>query len=376
MSVVPFITTGEVEIFGRKVGNGSPQPDGGRNPCLIIAEIGINHDGDFKKALEMIAIAANCGVDVVKFQKRDLNALYGKANVEYPNNSSAFGLAHYMPILKRVELDKKDFERLKERATAIGVDFLVTPWDEPSVDFCEELGVDAYKIASADCVNPFMHRKISATGKPVIVSTGMHDEGDLLNYMQDMKVCHPGRLILMHSVSSYPTADEDCQLHNILKYKINHQIPVGWSGHERAVSNSVCAVAMGADVIERHFTLDRTSKGPDHAASLEADGLGKLVARIRSFEKAYGNPYQSRISNRGELATREVLGKSLYFRVDIPAGIPIRWEMLEARSPGTGVPPKKANGIIGKILHNPVKAGDIYHDKIEFVSEPRVSECL
>ena len=236
--------------------------------------------------------------------------------------------------------------------------FLVTPWDEPSVDFCEELGVEAYKVASADCVNPFMHRKIGATGKPVIVSTGMHDEGELLNYIQDMKAWHRNRLILMHSVSSYPTADDDCQLHNILKYKINHQVPVGWSGHERGVSNSVCAVAMGADVIERHFTLDRTSKGPDHAASLEAEGLKKLVRRIRSFEKAYGDPYQSRKNNRGELATREVLGKSLHARVDIPRGTVIKWDMLMARSPGTGIETRWAEVLVGNEMARGVFAGE------------------
>ncbi|MBS3927794.1 MAG: N-acetylneuraminate synthase family protein [Sphingomonadales bacterium] len=349
MSRIPQAAPAAIEIFGKKVGNEAvtfaQASNAGAHPCLIVAECGINHGGDTARAMDMVRAAADAGVDVVKFQRRDLQATYTPEAFADPNRA-AHGLAHYLPVLKQTQLPDKDYPRLKALAEALGLGFLVTPFDEPSVDFLEALCVDAYKVASCDFNNPFLHAKIAATGKPVIVSTGMQHEIALFEVIPTLKEMFPGRLALMHTVSSYPTAFRDCQLHSILRMKINHGVPVGWSGHERGVAVSTSAAALGADIIERHFTLDRTLPGPDQAASLEPDGLKKLVERIRATEDAYGDPYSTKVPTRGEAQTQEILGKSLCARRDIKAGEPVTMDMLEARSPGRGLSPFLATYLV------------------------------
>lgn len=360
MSVLPQAEPHAVELLGHRVGNspltGLQATNVGGHRCLIVAELGINHNGSVERAEEMIRQAAAAGVDVVKLQRRDLQACYTPEAYADPNRV-AHGLANYMPVLRETQLPDAAYPRLKALAEGLGLGFLVTPFDEPSVDFLEALGVQAYKLASCDLLNPFLHRKVAATGKPVIASTGMCDEPAMFEAVAGLKQLLPGRLVLMHTVSSYPTADKDCQLHSILRLKVNQQVPVGWSGHERGVAISVAAAALGADLIERHFTLDRTLPGPDQAASLEPDGLKKLVARVRAFEEAYGDPYAPKRMTRGEVAAQEILGKSLCFRRALPAGHVVALEDLEARSPGRGLKPTAAKDVVGKRLAEPATAG-------------------
>ena len=359
MSVIPQAAPALVTLFGKEIGYaeaGLDKPDPAR-PCLIVAECGINHNGSITRAMDMVRAAADAGVDVVKFQRRDMSACYTPAANDNPNGA-AHGLAHYLPVLKETQLKDEDYPRLKALAEGLGLSFLVTPFDEPSVDFLEALGVVAYKMASCDFGNPFLARKIAATGKPLIASTGMQEESTLFEVMPDLKALFPGRLALMHSVSSYPTAFRDCQLHMILRLKINHGVPVGWSGHERGAAVSVAAAALGADIIERHFTLDRTLTGPDQAASLEADGLSKLVERVRATEAAYGNPYWTKKMTRGEMQTQEILGKSLCARRALPAGHVLTMDDLEARSPGRGIPPRRAAEFVGRVLDIGVSLGE------------------
>lgn len=354
MSIIPQAEPVSIEIFWRKVGFSK---EGGAR-CLIVAECGINHGGSTDRAMDMVRAAADAGVDVVKFQRRDLAATYTPAAFADPN-SAAHGLAHYLPVLKETQLVDEAYESLKMLAADLGLGFLVTPFDEPSVDFLNGIGVGAFKIASCDFDNPFLHQKIAATGKPVIISTGMQTETHLFEVIPTLKQLFPGRCALMHTVSSYPTAFRDCQLHSILRMKINHGMPVGWSGHERGVSVSVTAAALGADIIERHFTLDRTLPGPDQAASIEPDGLKKLVARVRATEEAYGDPYSTKGLTRGEVQTKEILGKSLCARRDLRAGDPVRFADLEARSPGRGISPFLAHYLVrtNAVLARDVPAG-------------------
>lgn len=366
MSVIPQAITHDIEIFGRKIGN----RDMSGHRCLIIAELGINHGGCVARAEEMVRAAADVGVDVVKLQRRHLSDTYTPAAFSDPNKV-AHGLAHYLPVLKETQLPNAAYEKLQRLADVLGVGFLVTPFDENSVDFLQALGVSAFKTASSDFDNPFLHKKISETKKPVIVSTGMQDEMTVWTVMPELKRLYPGRFALMHAVSSYPTAFRDCQLHSILRLKINHRVPVGWSGHERGVSVSVAAAALGADIIERHFTMDRTLPGPDQAASLEPDGLKKLVERIRAAEEAYGDPFGTKGMTRGELQTKEILGKSLCARRDIKAGQTIVWEDLEARSPGRGLSPFSAHDVIrcGKVAIRDIAAGTLFV-KQDFAPKP------
>lgn len=375
MSVVPQAAPAAVTLFGKRVGNspltGLQTTNIGAHPALIVAELGINHGGDLERAKLMVEAAADAGVDVVKLQRRDLSACYTPAAFGEPNKA-AHGLAHYLPVLKETQLRDMDYAILQKEANNLGVGFLVTPFDEPSVDFLEELGVEAYKIASCDFANPFLHEKIAATGKPLIASTGMHSENVLFEVIPSLKALFPDRLALMHTVSSYPTAFRDCQLHMIHRLKINHGVPVGWSGHERGVAVTVSAAALGADILERHFTLDRSLPGPDQAASLEPDGLRKLVERVRATEEAYGNPYWTKEMTRGEVQTQEILGKSLCARRDLPAGHILAMGDLEARSPGRGMRPWAAKTIVGRKLGFPIAAGE--HIRIEAVVPHEVAE--
>ncbi len=359
MSVVPQALTKSIDFLGRKVG--TDQSFGHR--CLIVAELGINHGGDLERAKRMVAAAAEAGVDVVKLQRRDLAACYTPAAFNDPN-TAAHGLAHYIPVLKETQLRDMDYAALQRVAREEGVGFLVTPFDEPSVDFLEDLGVGAYKLASCDFANPFLYEKIAATGKPLIASTGMQNEVTLFEVVPKLKKLFPDSLALMHAVSSYPTAFRDCQLHMIHRLKVNHGVPVGWSGHERGVAVTVSAAALGADIIERHFTLDRSLPGPDQAASLEPDGLKKLVERVRATEEAYGDPYWTKTLTRGEVQTQELLGKSLCWRSAFRPGHVVTMNDLEARSPGRGIPPQRAREYVGKelvefvLVGEPVRAGN------------------
>ena len=250
MSVIPQGDTDIIKLFGHSIGNEGEK----RNRCLIVAELGINHGGNVDTAKRMIEAAHAAGVDVVKLQRRELRTTYTPTAYNNPNGA-AHGLAHYLPVLKETQLCDEAYNELRIFAEVRGLGFLVTPWDEPSVDFLEQIGVKAYKLASADFANPFLHEAISRTGKPLIASTGMQHEITLFHVIPELKKKFHHRLVLMHAVSSYPTAFRDCQLHMILRLKINHRIPVGWSGHERGVAVSVAAAALGADIIERHFTL-------------------------------------------------------------------------------------------------------------------------
>ncbi len=348
MSVVPNAYTSALDFLGLKIGGedvvaGAPMHVGrsGR-ACYrtpIIAEIGVNHNGDEQVAHHMIDVAADCGVDVVKFQKRDLDTLLQQRFIDRPQDAPT-GLANLLPVLRRCELGDEAFMRLQTHAKERGLGFLVTPFDTASVAFLERLGVQAYKVASCDATNPLLLAAVAATGKPFLVSTGMTREMDVFEIVRFLERVAAGRFGLLHAVSGYPAAFSDCQLHMILRYKVAFKVPVGWSGHERGVAVSVGAVAAGADVLERHLTLDRTAIGPDHAASLEPEGMKKLVQRVRAFETAYGDPYMNgKELTRGETANHEALGKSLVSKCDFAPGEQFCMRDLEARSPGRGASP-------------------------------------
>lgn len=337
----PFQGTGEVELFDRKIGNG-PYGLGGRpgdrHPALIIAEIGINHGGDVDLAARMVDAAAAAGADVVKFQLRDLASCYGPMAHEEAHAPGA--VAAYMPVLRKTALSIKDLAGLKGVAYRAGVGFLVTPFDPPSVAALRSIGVEAFKLASCDAVNPVMLDAVVATGKPFMFSTGMCSEYEVwrtVHYLRERGAV--GRFVIMHTVSSYPCAFDDCQLHLITRYKHNHRCPVGWSGHERGVAVSAGAVALGADALERHFTLDRTLPGPDQAASIEPEGFRKMVDRVRAVERAYGDPASDRRRPRGEDVCAEVMRKSLYLARAVTAGQVLRAEDVEIRGPGRGLDP-------------------------------------
>jgi sialic acid synthase SpsE/sugar phosphate isomerase/epimerase len=325
-----------LSIGDRLVGHGKP--------CYIIAEIGINHNGDVEIARRLIDAAADAGVDAVKFQKRSLSNLY-ESKVLADSRNSEQALQYVVPLLQEFELSDDDFRSLPEHCQRRGITFLCTAWDGTSVDFLETLNVPAYKIGSPDMTNHPLVEKVVGTGKPVLVSTGMATEDEIRETLKFLEGLN-ARYGIFHCVSTYPAMADEINLRFMKKLRDWTAWPVGYSGHERGISISLAAVAMGACMLERHLTLDCTMRGPDHSSSLEPQALADQVRAIREIEAAFGVPH--RWMTRGEFLNRRVLGKSLVAARDVAAGTVITDDMVITRSPGLGLPPSRRAQLIGR----------------------------
>ena len=337
---------GYLTIAGRKIGP--------REPCYIIAEIGINHNGSLDLACRLVDAAVEAGVDAVKFQKRTLEDVYQEKVLRDPRQGEQ-GLQYIVPILQEFELDNEAFRRVREYCRQKGVTFLCTAWDASSVDFLEMLDVPAYKIGSPDLTNHPLIEYAAETGKPLLLSTGMSTEDEIretLQFLEAREVDYG----LFHCVSTYPAVADEINLRFMEKLRDWSGSPVGYSGHERGMAVSTAAVAMGACMIERHLTLDSTMRGPDHSASLEPAELAQLVQSIREVESAFGIPH--RWITRGEFLNRRTLGKSLVAASDISSGTVITREMIAARSPGLGIPPSHMPQLVGRQVARVLRKDD------------------
>lgn len=265
-----------VEINGRCVGE--------NQPCYVIAEIGINHNGDLNVAKELIKKAKEAGCDAVKFQKRTVETVYTKEELEKPRENP-FGPTN--GDLKRgLEFSKEAYKEIDRYCKEMDIDWFASPWDEDSVDFLEEFNVPCYKIASASLTDDGLLKHIRSKGKPIIMSVGMSTEQEVEHAVE---IVGHEDLILLHTVSTYPAKIENVNLRAIKTLKGKYEdIPVGYSGHETNESVTLAAAVLGACAIERHFTLDRQMWGSDQKASIEPEELKKLVEDIRTVEKAMG----------------------------------------------------------------------------------------
>jgi N-acetylneuraminate synthase len=255
-------------------------------PVYVIGEIGLNHNGDVDIAKRLIDVAADAGAQAVKFQKRT-PAISTPEHMKNTPRSTPWGDMTYLEYRYRVEFDREQYIQIGDHATMRGLDWFASPWDDEAVDFLEELNVVAYKIASASVTDLGMLRKIAATGKPVILSTGMStmDQID-----EAVRVLPQDRLVILHATSTYPLPAEEANLRMIATLRERFpDVPIGYSGHEPGLQISLAAVALGATTVERHITLDRTMWGSDHAASLEPQGLTHLVRDIRIIQTALGD---------------------------------------------------------------------------------------
>ncbi|GAA2992880.1 N-acetylneuraminate synthase [Microbacterium terrae] len=259
---------------------------GGGRPAYVIAEIGLNHNGDVDVAKRLIDVAADAGADAVKFQKRTPEIATPEHMRDMPRETP-WGTMSYLDYRRRVEFDREKYIEISDHAMLRGLEWFASPWDEPSVDFLEDLGVHAHKVASASITDIGLLRALRDTGKTIILSTGMStiDQIDAA-----IEVVGTDHLLLMHATSTYPMEPEEANLKMIPVLRDRYPgVPVGYSGHERGLQISVAAVALGAVAVERHITLDRTMWGSDHAASLEPTGLAHLVRDIRIIEQALGD---------------------------------------------------------------------------------------
>jgi len=257
---------------------------GENRPCYIIAEIGINHNGNIDIAKRLIDVAVAAGCDAVKFQKRTVDVVYTAEELARPRES-LFGATN--GDLKRgLEFGLQDYRRIDHYCREVKIPWFASCWDEASVDFIAGFEVPCFKIASASLTDDNLLRHTRATGKPVLLSTGM---STLQQIDQAVEVLGRKDLVLMHACSTYPAHDEELNLRAMRTLENRYQLNIGYSGHEMGLVSSIAAASMGAVALERHITLDRSMWGSDHAASLEPNGITRLVSDIRLAEKSMGD---------------------------------------------------------------------------------------
>jgi N-acetylneuraminate synthase len=267
---------GTVRIGNKQLGPG--------HPCYVIAEIGINHNGDIDLAKRLISVAVAAGCDAVKFQKRTIEVVYTEKELAAPRENP-FGTTNG-DLKFGLEFGEEDFEEIQSFCKQVKIDWFVSPWDEQSVDFIERFNTPVYKIASASLTDDHLLRHIRKTGKPIIASTGMSTYAEIDHAVE---VLGKEDLILMHATSTYPAKYEQLNLRAIPTMAERYGVPIGYSGHETGIPSSVAASVIGACCVERHITMDRAMWGSDQAASLEPNGISRLVRDIRLCEQSMGD---------------------------------------------------------------------------------------
>lgn len=318
-----------------------------KNHTYIIAEAGVNHNGDINLAYKLIDAAKECGVDCVKFQTFKTEKLVTKtakkANYQVENtknNDSQF------TMLKKLELSFEDFKNLKDYCDRIEIEFLSTPFDKDSVDLLEKLGVSKYKLSSGDITNKPLLEYIAQKNKPIILSTGMCTMDEVEEAVTWIEEAGNKQITLLHCTSNYPTPYSDVNMNAMITLDKAFPYPTGYSDHTQGIIIPIMAVSMGATVIEKHFTLDKNMEGPDHKASLDVGELKGMVSAIRNIEAAKGNGDKKPAES--ELSTRDVARKSVVAAKEIKKGQVIHKEDLCLKRPGNGILPKEIEKIIGK----------------------------
>ncbi|MGY8633313.1 N-acetylneuraminate synthase family protein [Bradyrhizobium sp. 14AA] len=337
-----------VRIGNRLLGDGEP--------CYVIAEIGNNHNGDFDRAIALVDAAVAAGADCAKFQMRKLDEVYRASSLSGKDDDLA--VEYTLDLLRRFELPTAQQKKIAEYCAAQGIQYLCTPWDAKSVAVLEGFGVQAYKVASADLTNLPLLACLAATGKTLIVSTGMSTTDEIKTVAKFLDG-RDASYVLLHCQSTYPAALHNIHLRFMETLREIHPL-VGYSGHERGVAVSTAAVALGAVVIERHITLDREMEGPDHAASLVPEEFKTLVSGIREVEAARGERLAKRALSQGELINRETLAKSLVAARDLSAGTVISESDIAVKSPGQGLSPLRMPALLGRKLTRTMAADDYF----------------
>lgn len=334
---------------------------GDNQPAYIIAEVGINHNGSFDLALEMIDVAAKTGVDAVKFQKRSIYEMYTKSFLDQPYNKNySFGRTYGEHKLF-LEFSDDQFYELKKRAHSYNLDFIVSGFDKSAFDFINyKLDVQIHKIASPFINHYPLLRHVAGYGKPVILSTGMHSYDEIKNAVNYIRQFNPD-IILLQATTLYPCPDELVNLRTLEAFRNDLNILVGYSSHDKGVILPAASVALGACVIEKHFTLDRTMIGPDHAASVEPRGMEMIVKYAHIIEKGLGDG--RKLLNKEEEDQRIKYGVSIVTKRTLKKGDRITINDITVKCPGGGVSPIKYEDIIGKLILNDIEEDEIIYPK-------------
>lgn len=318
---------------------------GDEHPAFVIAEIGQNHNGSLDLAKQLVDAAEMCGVDAVKSCKRDLPSELTQEAWDRPyEGPQSFGPT-YGEHRTALELSQEQHQELSDYCGTKGMIYFVSACDPPSVDMMEEIGTPLYKVASRDLTNIPLLERMAKTGKPIILSAGMAEEADIADALECIRV-HHNNVCITHCTSEYPTPYEDVNLRAMHTLREKFDILTGLSDHTIGIMTATVAVGMGACVIEKHLTLARYMKGTDHAASLEPDGMRRVVRDIRNLELALGSGVIQ--PPEGVKKAEHKLRRSVTSRVAIAAGETLTEEMLTLKSPGTGLKWRDRGRLLGK----------------------------
>ena len=339
------------------------------DPTLIIAEIGNNHQGDVGFAKELVDLAADAGADIVKFQLRDMDALYRQSGAA--SGGEDLGAQYTLNLLAKFSLSADQMIDVFDHCRSRDLDILCTPWDSPSVKVLADYGIPGLKVASADLTNHALLQDMFATGLPMIVSTGMSTEQEIKESAELLR-SSGSPFAMLHCQSTYPAPFKDINLKYLTRLAQISGGPVGYSGHERGFHVPLAAVALGARIIEKHFTTDRDLEGNDHRVSLLPSEFGQMVLRLREVEASLGTG-DARVVSTGESMNRVTLAKSLVANRRILVGEVITREAIDVKSPGRGLQPNRINDLVGRTAGRTVEAADFFYpsDLTEDVSQGR-----
>ncbi|MCY6353873.1 N-acetylneuraminate synthase [Clostridium sp. ZS2-4] len=318
-----------------------------KSSCFIIAEAGVNHNGDINLAKKLVDMAVYAGVDAVKFQTfKSEKLVTGYAQMAKYQKDNIGAEDSQFNMLKKLELSYGEFKELKKYCEDKGIIFLSTPFDFESADFLNSIGIEAFKISSGDLTNIPLLEHIAEFNKPVILSSGMAVLGEIEEAVMALKNKGINDIAVLHCTSNYPAALESVNLKAMNTIKTAFNIIGGYSDHTEGITIPIAAAALGANIIEKHFTLDKSMEGPDHKASLEPEELKKMIEGIRNVEISLGSGIK--MFSESEISTMQVARKSIVVCRDIKKGETIGLEDLDYKRPGNGLSPKYYKDLIGK----------------------------
>lgn len=339
MSVPTRSSPNPLRIGDRCVGSGEP--------CFIIAEAGVNHNGDPDAARQLVDAAVAAGADAVKFQtfRAERLAQLDAPKAEYQHHGTEHGETQY-EMLKGLELSEEHQQELVAHCERSGILFLSSPFDEQSAEFLAELSIPALKIPSGELTNLSYLAHLAQLERPLIVSTGMARMNEVRAAVDVLEANGNPPYALLHCISDYPTAPEDVNLRAMATLECEFGVPVGFSDHTLGNVIAVAAVALGACIVEKHLTLDHTLPGPDHSFSSEPDEFRELVRGIRAVDVALGHGRKEPAASEAKIA--QVVRKSVIALRPIPQGVVLDADMLSVRRPGTGLPPAMMRELVGR----------------------------
>lgn len=339
-----------VNIGGREIGAG--------HPCFFIAEAGVNHNGDMELARKLVDVAADAGADAVKFQTYKTESVMSRfaPKAEYQLETTDSSESQF-EMSKGLELPAEAFQELINYCNERGIMFLSSPFDEDSADLLADLDVPAFKIPSGEITNLPMLTRIARHGKPMIVSTGMAYMSEVETAVRAIEAEGNQQVILLHCVSNYPADPANANLMAMLTLGKAFNVPAGYSDHTPGIEVPLAAVALGACVVEKHFTVDRKLPGPDQLASLEPAELTALIQGIRTVESSLGNGRKEPVQE--EASTANVARKSLVAAENIPANTTLTPSLIAIKRPGTGLAPVMRDDLVGRVTRVEIQADQL-----------------